>query len=225
MVLDDSRKFDKWVINVYSDSDWAGDSATRKSVTGYIIFVMGCPVMWKSRQQTCVGLSSSEAELYACVDAVKEVKFLIQLMESVHLEVDLPVTIRVDNTGAIFMSENLGVSQRTKHVDLRSRYLLNQMVDERVVKVQFVKSGDNLSDGFTKNVTRDVYEKVSKRYVGYNDSVDHNPMPDRKGVGESVTDSGRVTNLRSTDVDLEDSVRNATVQASVQTARKTRKKT
>ena len=206
MALSGAADQEKWRVVCYSDSDWAGDSATRKSVTGYVLFVMGCPVMWKSRQQTSVGLSSSEAELYACVDAVKEVKFLTQLMESVGLEVEYPVSVQVDNTGAIFMSENLGVSQRTKHVDLRARYLLNQMVDERVVKVSFVKSEDNLSDGMTKNVNRNVYEKVSDSYVGPQDYMDHYPMPDRKGVGGSVPDSGRQTaNMTHTSVDIEDS--------------------
>ena len=179
-------------VVVYSDSDWAGDAETRKSISGYVIFLMGCPIFWKSRQQNVVGLSSSEAELYACIDAVKEVKFIIQILMSMNIQVKLPVIVRVDNTGAIFMSENLSASQHTKHVDLRARYLLNQLIEEKWVKLVFVPTEKNLSDAMTKNVTREVYEKVSGAYVALREYWES--PSDRKGVGvSSVTlpDDGR----------------------------------
>ena len=155
----------RWEVQCFSDSDWAGDKTTRKSVSGYVIYFMGCPIVWKSRQQSVIGLSSSEAELYACIEAVKEVKYLVQLLQSMEIEVELPVTIRVDNTGAIFMAENLAVSQRTKHIDLRARYLLNQLADERLIKLVHVGTKENKSDIMTKNVTKEVYENLKGGYV------------------------------------------------------------
>jgi len=60
---------------VYSDSDWAGDPNDQKSVGCYIIFLNGVPIVWRSRSQKVVSLSSSEAEFYACAEAVREVPF------------------------------------------------------------------------------------------------------------------------------------------------------
>ena len=57
-----------------------------------------------------VTLSSSEAEFVALSEAAKEVKFVYQLMMSISLKVRLPIVIRVDNIGAIFMSRNVAVS-------------------------------------------------------------------------------------------------------------------
>ena len=53
-------KSEEWYIEVYSDSDWAGDKDTRKSVTGYVIFVCGVLVCFRSKSQQCISLSSSE---------------------------------------------------------------------------------------------------------------------------------------------------------------------
>jgi hypothetical protein len=60
----DKDKF-KWNMVVYSDSDWAGDKEDRRSVSGYVIFILGVPIMWKSKSQKSVTLSSSEAEYFA----------------------------------------------------------------------------------------------------------------------------------------------------------------
>ena len=91
-----------WDMKVYTDSDWAGDKDTRKSVSGYVLYLANCPICWKSRQQKVISLSSSEAEIYACSDAVKEIKFTYQLLETMGLKVKLPIVVCVDNVGAIF---------------------------------------------------------------------------------------------------------------------------
>ena len=61
-----------WKIEAYSDSDYAGDRDTRRSVSGYIIMVNGCVVLWRSRGQKSVTLSSSEAEYIAASETVTE---------------------------------------------------------------------------------------------------------------------------------------------------------
>ena len=101
-------KGDPWSIIVcYSDSDWAGDPANRRSVSGYIIYVHGVPIMWQSTMQKVVTLSSTKAEWYSLSEAVKDIVFLISLCKSLQLQVRLPVMVRVDNTGTIFISNNV----------------------------------------------------------------------------------------------------------------------
>jgi hypothetical protein len=105
MQLIKDRSTQKWVLTAYSDSDWAGDKTTRKSVSGYSVFLMGAVILWKSKIQRPVALSSSEAEYYAISEAAKEIKFVVQTLEHIGIKVQLPVTIYCDNIGAIFMSE------------------------------------------------------------------------------------------------------------------------
>jgi hypothetical protein len=91
-----------WNIVLYSDSDWAGDKDNRRSVSGFIMFLCGVPLVWRSKQQKSVALSSSEAEFVAASEAVKEIIFVLQLLESMSIQVKTPVVVCVDNMGAIF---------------------------------------------------------------------------------------------------------------------------
>ena len=50
----------EWDLVSYCDSDWAGDAETRISVTGFIIYLLGVPIYWRSKGQKGVTLSSSE---------------------------------------------------------------------------------------------------------------------------------------------------------------------
>ena len=81
---------------MFSDSDWAGEK-NRKSVSGCLIQVNGVPVTWLSKKQSIVALSSSEAELIALVDAVKRMRYVVQLLEDYGLTPELPIPVYGDN--------------------------------------------------------------------------------------------------------------------------------
>jgi hypothetical protein len=112
-----------------------------------------------------VSLSSSEAEYYSLSEAAKEIKFIVQTLITMGLKVTLPVVVRVDNIGAIFMAENISATSRSKHADLRFHFV-KQYVDEDFISIVFVKSADNKSDILTKNTSRDVHERHACALVG-----------------------------------------------------------
>ena len=58
---------------VYSDVDWAGCPNTRKSTSGYAVFLGDNLISWSSKRQTAVSRSSAEAEYRAVANAVAEV--------------------------------------------------------------------------------------------------------------------------------------------------------
>ena len=171
---------EEWELTVYSDSDWAGDKDTRVSVTGYCILLQGVVISWKSKGQKSVALSSSEAELVALSEAVKEVKFIAQLLQSMGMKVKLPIICRVDNTGAIFIAENATTTSRTKHIDTRYHFV-RELVEQGFIKIVFVKTKENIADMFTKNVSSGILEDhqdtfiVEKNYVeGNKENIDPN---------------------------------------------------
>ena len=63
----------------FLDSDWAGDISDRKSTSGFVFIQAGGAISWKSSKQTCVALSTAEAEYIALAAAVQEALWLQQL--------------------------------------------------------------------------------------------------------------------------------------------------
>ena len=154
----------KWLLVLYSDSDWAGDKNDRKSIGGYMLFLNGVLICWRSKGQKVVSLSSSEAEFYACSEAVKEIPFVVQLLLFLGIPVELPVEVWVDNIGAIFMSENATSSVRTRHMDTRFRFT-EQLQTDGLIKIKFVPTAKNLADGNTKNVSGDILDSHIDEYL------------------------------------------------------------
>ena len=80
------------------------------------------------------------------------------------IKIVLPVTVYVDNIGAIFMSQNVTATSRTKHVDIRGKYV-KEYSEDGVIKIMFVSSGDNDADILTKNLASDLYSKHSRKLI------------------------------------------------------------
>eukprot|EP00961_Rhodomonas_salina_P112879 1518615-Rhodomonas_salina.1 len=101
------------------DSDYAADPDTRKSVTGYIISMNNGPIAWKSKRQSCVTLSSAEAEFVAASQCGVEVVYLRNLLRDLGFVQDAPTEIWEDNAACVQMSENPVNADRSRHIDTR----------------------------------------------------------------------------------------------------------
>jgi hypothetical protein len=74
-------KNDGFYFEGIADSEYAGDPDTRISVYGYVLYLCGAPIAWKSKAGKSVTLSSSEAEYYATSEIAKEANFSKNLLE------------------------------------------------------------------------------------------------------------------------------------------------
>lgn len=159
-------------IEAYVDSDFAGDQDTRRSITGYLIYFCGVVIAWKSKQQGGVTLSSSEAEYYAISEVATELLFVKQIAEFLRVNLQLPMIVRVDNNGAIYLANNSTSGTRTKHVDTRVHFVRDlTQAEPKVLEPQFVPSADNQSDTYTKNVTSDLFFKHTSHYMRLEDDL------------------------------------------------------
>ena len=74
----------KWALKALTDSDFVSDKETRISVFGYIIYFCGIPIAWRSKGMKSVVLSTTEAEYMALSEVVKELKFIVQLLQTMN---------------------------------------------------------------------------------------------------------------------------------------------
>jgi len=59
----------------------------------------------------------------ACSEVMKEVLFILQLLEHLQVKIQLLICAHVNNIGAIFLAENQNSSDRTKNVDTRYHFV------------------------------------------------------------------------------------------------------
>ncbi len=64
------------ILLAYSDSDYAGDTSSRRSTSGYLLLLNGGPISWASRRQQCMSLSTTEAEYVAMCETLKDLRYL-----------------------------------------------------------------------------------------------------------------------------------------------------
>jgi hypothetical protein len=76
----------------------------------------------------------------------------------------LPIIVKTDNVGAMFMAQNSSSGVRTRHVNTRYHFV-QENLDDGVIKIEFIKSFENQSDIFTKNVTQEIYERHVEKFL------------------------------------------------------------
>ena len=95
---------------------------------------------------------------------VKELKFIVQLLHTMNTTVELPITVHVDNVGAIWLSNNRNTGDRTKHTDITTSFVKEYQEDGPIL-IKFVKSEDNEADIFTKNTSIIIYQRHQEKLV------------------------------------------------------------
>ncbi|GJQ87746.1 hypothetical protein Trydic_g14163 [Trypoxylus dichotomus] len=105
----------------YSDADFANDVDTRRSASGYTFKMQGGAVTWYTQRQSCVCLSTTEAEYVALSHCAKEVSWLQNLLSDINDYVVKPTPICVDNQSAIRLVNNQVYHKRTKHIDSKRK--------------------------------------------------------------------------------------------------------
>ncbi|KAJ8889827.1 hypothetical protein PR048_009331 [Dryococelus australis] len=89
----------------YSDSDWAGDKLDRKSVSGCVLLHGKNTILWGSRKQGTVALSTAEAEYIACATTACDLVYLQGVLQDLQSATSTPVLL-TDNQSAIDMAES-----------------------------------------------------------------------------------------------------------------------
>jgi hypothetical protein len=91
-------------LTAYSDADWAGCPDTRRSTSGYCMYLGDNLISWSSKCQTTVSRSSAEAEYRAVAHAVAECCWIRQLLTELHQPLAAATVVFCDNVSTVYMA-------------------------------------------------------------------------------------------------------------------------
>jgi len=140
-------------LDGYCDSDW-GNSSSRRSTTGILFRYNGAPILWRSKLQKTIALSTAEAEYYAASIGAVEAIYLRSLLTNMGFPPDGCTPLYEDNNACIEWANNIiGGRERAKHIDLR-KHFAHEKIQEGYIRMVRVDTAAQLADVpvFTKSL-------------------------------------------------------------------------
>ncbi|KAM1197550.1 hypothetical protein ACFX2I_009121 [Malus domestica] len=138
----------------YCDSDWGGSSDDSKSTSGYA-FSFGSGVFsWASVKQSCVALSTAEAEYISASEATTQAIWLRFVLEDFGELQTEATPLHCDNTSAIAITRNSVFHQKTKHIDRRYHFIKDAL-QEGIIDLIYCPTEEQIANIFTKPLAKD----------------------------------------------------------------------
>jgi hypothetical protein len=151
------RKYEKG-LDGFADSDW-GNSVSRKSTSGLLARYNRSLLMWRSKMQKTVALSTAEAEYYSVSEMAIEVIYLRNLLSSMGLPQEDYTEVFEDNTACIEWSNHvLGGRERAKHIDIR-KHFAHEAVQNGHMRLYQIPTEVQLADILTKALQLGPFKK------------------------------------------------------------------
>lgn len=143
----------------YADANWAEDRNDRKSNSGFVFVYNGGIISWMCRKQSCVALSSTEAEFVALSEACQEAIWIRKVLSDFNQADDSPTLIHEDNQSCLKLISGEKLSNRTKHIDTRKHFVKDH-VDGGSISCKYCPTGEMLADWLTKPLSGPRIEKL-----------------------------------------------------------------
>lgn len=149
-------------LQVYTDSDFAGDVESGKSISGYMFMMDNAAVAWLSKKQPIVTLSTTEAEYVAASVCACQAIWFKRILGELGSELEGSTIIFCDNTSTIKLAKNPVFHGRCKHIGVRFHFLCD-LVNNGEISLEHCGTHEQVADIFTKPLRREVFEDLRNK--------------------------------------------------------------
>ena len=141
-----------WDLEMYVDSDYATDVDTRRSRAGYLIYLNGNLISYRSCLQpgkADLATGTCEAEYKALSLALKELTWVRMVLDTMGIDIKTPMMIWEDNQATIKLTQKSSAAKRTKHIDIRHHFI-REFYEEGLIDIKYIPTGLQTADILTK---------------------------------------------------------------------------
>jgi hypothetical protein len=168
-------------LECFVDADFAGgwnkneaDGADSVlSRTGYVIMYAGCPIIWCSKLQTEIALSTVESEYMALSQALREVIPMMVLLNEVKDVFPTVVStpkihckVWEDNQGCLSLAKEGKFSPRTKHIAIKYHHFRSKVKDGSI-SIHAIDTKEQTADIFTKPLDESLFVYLRYKLSGW----------------------------------------------------------
>jgi Reverse transcriptase (RNA-dependent DNA polymerase) len=157
---------DPFALTAFADAAHATDLQRRRSVSGYCCMFAGAAIAFKSKLQTIVATSSTEAEFICAVQAGKTVKYLRTVLHDLGFTPQGPTIIYEDNQAAIAMINSSKPTPRSRHIDTQ-HYAIQGWKARDILRLEHIPGTLSPADALTKPLARILHHRHSRRMMGH----------------------------------------------------------
>ncbi|GJR31245.1 zinc finger, CCHC-type containing protein [Tanacetum coccineum] len=151
------------VLEGYTDARWISIIEENSSTSGWVILFGKGAIYWASKKQTCITISTIESEFVALAAAGKEAEWLRNLILDILLwsKPIEPISIRCDSAATLAKAYSQMYNGKSRHLGV-GHSMIRELITNRVVFIEFVRSQRNLTDHLTKRLARDLVLKSTE---------------------------------------------------------------